>query len=109
MHHIVKHSVRHTIGQALNVIGLVQATGIHKPFFRAAKAAHRVGTHPVTRKAAKVGWSISATAGRAIYRVATHPTTAHITHKVWLHGTRAAKHSARFMVKVAMKGFKLRA
>lgn len=116
MHHIVKHSIKHTIGQVLNVVGLaqnvvgfVQATGIHKPLVSAVKSAHRVATHPVTRKAGKIGWSVSTTTGKAIYRVAAHPTTAHITHKAWLHGTKAAKHTARFMVKVASKGFKLRA
>jgi hypothetical protein len=109
MYHIAKNSIKHTVGVALNVLGFVQATGIHKPFISAAKSAHRVATHPATRSAAKVGWSISAGTGKAIYRVATHPATSRITHKAWLHGTKAARHTARFMVKVATKGFKLRA
>jgi hypothetical protein len=81
---------------------------LHRPFVSAAKAAHRVATHPATRSVGRFSWHVGKASGKAIYKVATHPTTAHITHKAWFHGTKAAKHTTRFLMKVAAKGFSLR-
>jgi hypothetical protein len=104
MHHHIKTSFSHVV----KWLGYGQNLGLHKPVIGAAKTAYKAAMHPLTHKVARAGVNIGVGAVRAGYTLVTHPTTANITHKLWLHGSKAAKHTSQFMVKVALKGFKLR-
>ena len=104
MHHHVKTSFSHVA----KWFGYAQNLGLHKPVIGAAKTVYKAASHPHTQKVATAGVHIGVGTVRTGYRLVTHPTTAKITHKLWLHGSKAAKHTSQFIVKVALKGFKLR-
>jgi hypothetical protein len=98
-------------GYAQTAVGLIKNTGVHKPVVygvkHTAKAVYTVATHPFTKAAARTGVSVGIGTVRGFHKIVTHPTTAKITHKAWLHGSKVAKHTTKFMVKSALKGFKL--
>lgn len=102
------HHIKTSLHQVAKWFGFAQAAGVHKPIIKAVKITHKAATHPMTQKVAKAGFHFGARTAVTGYRLLTHPTTAKITQKAWLHGTSLARHAGRFMVKVALKGFKLR-
>ena len=104
MHHHIKTSFRHVV----KCLGYAQNLRLDKPVIGAAKMVYKAATHPITHKVARAGVHIGVGTVKTGYKLVTHPTTAKITHKLWLHGSKAAKHTSHFMVKAALKGFKLR-
>jgi hypothetical protein len=104
MHRHIKAS----FDQVVKGLSYAQSLNVHKPVIGAAKSAYKAATHPITKKVAKTSVHIGVKAVKIGHKLVTHPTTAKSTHKVWLHGSKAAKHTGKFMVKVALTGFKLR-
>jgi hypothetical protein len=93
MHRIIRHIARYYAANPQNAVSHGSS---------AIKAASRIHVPTVLKHSAKLG-------GKAAFHTAKFGGKAavHIGKLTWTHGPRVAKHTTKFMVKAALKTFKL--